>query len=116
MGNNYVAWREQHDMAQAVFTPASAASDEVSRAALLQGLTPLLTTRFGTMTWNYADYAYSQPDRDGSELTSPPTEYSWAVFLDRWLGIMYAFDAAYLQPSALWAMPEPIVDPFAGQD
>lgn len=113
MGNNYVAWREQHDMAQAVFTPASAATDEVSRAALLQGLTPLLTTNFGTLTWNYADFAYSQPDRDGNPLTSQPTEYSWAVFLDRWLAIMYAFDAAYLQPSALWAMPEPLVDPFA---
>ncbi|MFP2910144.1 hypothetical protein ACLESD_34925 [Pyxidicoccus sp. 3LFB2] len=113
MGNNYVAWREQHDMAQPVFTPASPRADEVSRPALLQAITPLLTTDFGTMKWNYADYAYSRPDRDGNPLTSPPTEYNWAVFWDRWTGILYAFDQAYLQPEALWAMPEPVVDPTA---
>ncbi|MFP2933617.1 hypothetical protein ACLESO_52465, partial [Pyxidicoccus sp. 3LG] len=114
MGNNYIAWREQHDMAQPVFTPPVPRVDEVSRAALMQVLTPLLTTDFGTMTWNYADYAYSQPDRDGNPLTSPPTEYNWATFWDRWTGILYAFDQAYLQPTALWVMPEPIVDPTAG--
>ncbi|XHF15034.1 hypothetical protein NR798_23360 [Archangium gephyra] len=113
MGNNYVAWREQHDMAQPVFTPAVAHPDEVSRAALLQALTPMLTTDFGTLEWNYSDYAYSQPDRDGSLLTSPPTEYNWAVFWDRWTGILYAFEQAYGAPSALWVMPEPIVDPTA---
>ena len=47
MGNNYVAWREQHDMAQPVFTPSPSRPDEVSRAALLEALTPLLTTDFG---------------------------------------------------------------------
>ncbi|NMO17166.1 hypothetical protein HPC49_44805 [Pyxidicoccus fallax] len=113
MGNNYVAWREQHDMAQPVFTPASPAPDEVSRSALLEAMTPLLRTDFGTMEWNYADYAYSQPDRDGNPLTSPPTEYNWATFWDRWTGILHAFDQAYLQPTALWVMPEPIVDPTA---
>ncbi|MFY0567385.1 hypothetical protein ACN28E_26650 [Archangium lansingense] len=113
MGNNYVAWREQHDMAQPVFSPAVSQPDEVSRAALLQALTPMLSTDFGTLKWNYSDYAYSQPDRDGSILTSPPTEYSWAVFWDRWTGILYAFEQAYGAPSALWVMPEPIVDPTA---
>ncbi|QRK14044.1 hypothetical protein JQX13_41670 [Archangium violaceum] len=114
MGNNYVAWREQHDMAQPVFTPAVAHADEVSRSALLEALTPLLRTYFGTLEWNYADYAYSQPDPDGSLLTSPPTEYNWATFWDRWTGILYAFEQAYGDPSALWAMPEPLVDPTAG--
>ncbi|MBZ4418381.1 hypothetical protein [Myxococcus sp. RHSTA-1-4] len=113
MGNNYVAWREQHDMAQPVFMPASRAPDEVSRPKLLQAITPLLRTRFGTMEWNYADYAYGQPDRDGNPFTSPPTEYNWAVFWDRWTGILHAFDQAYLQPTALWAMPDPVVDPAA---
>ncbi|OJT24469.1 hypothetical protein BO221_15065 [Archangium sp. Cb G35] len=113
MGNNYVAWREQHDMAQPVFSPAVAYADEVSRSALLEALTPLLSTDFGTLKWNYSDFAYSQPDRDGNILTSPPTEYSWAVFWDRWTGILYAFDQAYGSPSALWVMPEPIVDPTA---
>lgn len=114
MGNNYVAWREQHDMAQPIFTPAVAHADEVSRAALLQALTPLLKTDFGTLEWTYADYAYSQPDRDGSALTAPPTEYNWAVFWDRWTGILYAFDQAYGDPAALWVMPAPLEDPFAG--
>jgi hypothetical protein len=116
MGNNSVAWREQHDMAQPVFTPAVPRADEVSRAALLEALTPLLTTDFGTLEWNYSDYAYSRPDRDGNPLTSPPTEYSWAVFWDRWTGILFAFDAAYLQPTALWVMPEPVVDPAETPD
>ncbi|WNG42176.1 hypothetical protein F0U61_27810 [Archangium violaceum] len=114
MGNNYVAWREQHDMAQPVFTPAVAHADEVSRSALMQVITPLLRTYFGTLEWNYADYAYNQPDPDGSILTSPPTEYNWATFWDRWTGILYAFDQAYGVPSALWAMPEPLVDPTEG--
>lgn len=113
MGNNFIAWREQHDMAQPVFTPSPPRADEVSRAALLQALTPLLTTDFGTVKWNYADYAYSQPDRDGNPLTSPPTEYNWALFWDRWTGILYAFDQAYLQPEGLWVMPGPLVDPTA---
>ncbi|WP_338863875.1 hypothetical protein [Myxococcus stipitatus] len=111
MGNNYIAWREQHDMAQPVFTPAVPRPDEVSRAALLQILTPLLRTHFGTVVWNYADYANSQPDRDGNPLTSPPTEYNWAVFPDRWSGILFAFDQAYLQPTGLWQMPAPLPDP-----
>ncbi len=64
LGNNYVAWREQHDMAQPVFTPAVPHPDEVSRSKLLKVLTPMLKTDFGTLEWNYADYAYSQPDRD----------------------------------------------------
>ncbi|MCP3104678.1 hypothetical protein LZ198_38020 [Myxococcus sp. K15C18031901] len=113
MGNNYIAWREQHDMAQPVFSPASPRPDEVSRVELLRLLTPLLRTEFGTVVWNYADFAYSQPDRDGNPLTSPPTEYNWAVFMDRWTGILYAFDQAYLQPRGLWVMPGPIVDPTA---
>ncbi len=111
MGNNYVAWREQHDMAQPVFTPAVPHPDEVSRAALLEALTPLLKTDFGTVEWTYADYAYSRPDRDGNPFTSPPTEYSWATFWDRWTGILHAFDQAYGNPAGLWVMPEPITDP-----
>jgi hypothetical protein len=112
MGNNYVAWREQRDQAQPVFTPAGSPADEVSRAAVLQMLTPLLMTDFGTVRWAYADYAYSLPDRDGNPLTSPPTEYSWADFWDRWNGILFAFDAAYTRPTELWVMPEPLMDPL----
>ncbi len=114
MGNNYVAWREQHDMAQPVFSPATQRPDEVSRAALLQALTPMLTTDFGTVVWNYSDFAYSQPDPDGNPLTSPPTEYSWAVFWDRWTGILYAFEQGYADPTGLWEMPGPLVDPTSG--
>ncbi|WP_257449452.1 hypothetical protein [Archangium lipolyticum] len=111
MGNNYVAWREQHDMAQPVFTPAVRRPDEVSRSALLEVITPLLRTYFGTVEWRYADYAYSRPDRDGNPFTAPPTEYNWGTFWDRWTGILYAFDQAYGDPAGLWVMPEPIVGP-----
>ncbi len=114
MGNNYVAWREQHDQAQPVFTPAPPHADEVSRAALLEGITPVLTTNFGTIEWNYADYAYAQPDRDGNLLTSQPTEYSWAVFPDRWRGVLHAFELGYGAPADIWVMPEPLEDPFSG--
>nr|WP_095981570.1 hypothetical protein [Melittangium boletus] len=112
MGNNYIAWREQHDMAQPVFSPGVIFPGEVSRPALLEAITPLLKTDFGTQEWTYADFAYSLPDPDGNLLTSPPTEYNWAVFWDRWRGILYAFDQAYTAPPALWVMPDPIVDPL----
>ncbi|NNC06836.1 hypothetical protein HJC10_28800 [Corallococcus exiguus] len=112
MGTNFVAWREQYDQAQPVFTPAGSPTDEVSRAAVLQMLTPFLMTDFGTVRWTYADYAYAQPDRDGNPLTSPPCEYSWADFWDRWNGILFAFDKAYARPSELWVMPEPLMDPL----
>ncbi|WP_375759145.1 hypothetical protein [Corallococcus exercitus] len=112
MGTNFVAWREQHDQAQPVFTPAGSPTDEVSRAAVLQALTPFLMTDFGTVRWTYADYAYAQPDRDGNLLTSPPCEYSWADFWDRWNGILFAFDQAYTRPTELWVMPEPLTDPL----
>ncbi|WP_224369418.1 hypothetical protein [Hyalangium versicolor] len=111
MGNNCIAWREQHDQAQPVFTPAAPRSDEVSRSALMQLLTPFLTTAFGTHPWDYSDFAYSRPDPDGNPLTAPPTEYNWGVFWDRWTGILYAFDGVYLTPSAVWAMPEPVEPP-----
>ncbi|NRD49451.1 hypothetical protein HRD50_33525 [Corallococcus exiguus] len=112
MGTNFVAWREQYDQAQPVFTPAGSPTDEVSRAAVLQMLTPFLMTDFGTVRWTYADYAYAQPDRDGNPLTSPPCEYSWADFWDRWNGILFAFDKSYARPTELWVMPEPLTDPL----
>ncbi len=112
MGNNYIAWREQHDQVQPVFTPPLGAADEVSRAGVLQGLTPMLTTDFGTLEWNFSDYAYARGERDGNLLTSPPTEHNWAFFPDRWAAILYLFDMAYLQPTAVWALPTPLNDPF----
>ncbi|NOK09719.1 hypothetical protein [Corallococcus exercitus] len=112
MGTNFVAWREQRDQAQPVFTPAGSPTDEVSRAGVLQALTPFLMTDFGTVRWTYADYAYAQPDRDGNPLTAPPCEYSWADFWDRWNGILFAFNQAYARPTELWVMPEPLTDPL----
>ncbi|QRK12920.1 hypothetical protein JQX13_24555 [Archangium violaceum] len=102
MANNYLAWREQHDTVQAVFTPAWPHADEVSRPALMRALTPLLVVHFGTLEWTLADYAYAHPDRDGNPLTSPPTEYNWAVFWERWPPILDAFE-----------MPEILEDPLA---
>lgn len=111
MANNYVAWREQYEVVQPLFAPAVPRADEVSRAALMRALSPLLKTDFGALEWTYAGYAYAQPDRDGNPLTSQPTEYGWALFGDRWAGILDAFDGAYLQPTALWVMPEPLEAP-----
>lgn len=112
MGNNYIAWREQHDQVQPVFTPSAGASDEVSRSGVLQGLTPMLTTDFGTLEWDFSEYAYATGERDGNPLTSPPTEHNWALFPDRWAAILYAFELAYQQPTAVWALPTPLNDPL----
>ncbi|WP_375766305.1 hypothetical protein NR798_32030 [Archangium gephyra] len=112
MANNYLAWREQHDTVQAVFTPALPHAGEVSRSALMRTLTPMLVVHFGTLEWTLADYAYAHPDRDGNPLTSPPTEYNWAVFWDRWPPILDSFETGYRDPTALWVMPEPLEDPL----
>jgi hypothetical protein len=110
MGNNFIAWREQYDMAQPVFTPAVPRPDEVSRSTLTRLFTPFLKTDFGTYLWNYSDFAYSRPDPDWNPFTAPPTEYNWGIFWDRWTGILHAFDQVYLGPSAVWAMPEPVLN------
>ncbi|WPB77900.1 hypothetical protein KYC5002_01880 [Archangium violaceum] len=114
MANNYLAWREQHDIVQAVFTPARPRWDEVSRSALMRAMTPMLVVHFGSLEWTLADYAYARPDRDGNPLTSQPTEYNWAVFWDRWPPILDSFELGYSDPEALWEMPEPLEDPLAG--
>ncbi|ADO69289.1 conserved uncharacterized protein [Stigmatella aurantiaca DW4/3-1] len=113
MGTNYIAWREQHDQAQPVFTPASPRADEVSRSALLEIISPALRTEFGTTVWTYEAFAATQPDRDGNPFTAPATEYNWAFFPDRWAGIMHAFNQVYLQPASVWVMPQPLEDPLA---
>jgi hypothetical protein len=114
MGTTYIAWREQHDQAQPVFTPATPRADETSRAKLLEVITPTLRTEFGTLVWTYAAFADTRPDRDGNPFTAPATEYSWALFPDRWAGILHAFNAVYLQPASVWKLPTPLEDPTAG--
>lgn len=109
LANNCLAWREQHDAVQPAFTPASRRPDEVSRAELMQALTPLLCLQMGPVMWNFSDYTATQKDRDRNPLTSKPTEYSWAVFADRWPAILHSFDLGYRHPSALWTLPPPLV-------
>jgi len=113
MANNCLAWREQHDAVQTAFTPVSAHTDEVSRPEVMRAMTPMLAVHFGTLEWTLADYAYGQPERDGNVLTSPPTEYGWATFWDRWPPILDSFEGGYREPTALWVMPEPLEDPLA---
>jgi hypothetical protein len=113
LANDYLAWREQHDAVQPAFTPAQARSDEVSRPEVMRAMTPMLVVYFGTLKWTLADYAYALPDRDGNPLTSPPTDYGWATFWDRWPPILDSFEGGYREPAALWVMPEPIEDPLA---
>lgn len=113
LANNYLAWREQHDAVQAAFTPAQAHADEVSRPEVMRAMTPMLVVDFGTLKWTLADYAYAHADRDGNPLTSPPTDYGWATFWDRWPPILDSFEGGYREPTALWVMPEPLEDPLA---
>lgn len=107
-GNLFLAWREQHDAVQPAFTPPARRLDEVSRPVLMQALTPLLCVTFGTVHWNFTEYADAQRDRDYNPLTSKATEYDWSAFTDRWPAILNAFGKCYRQPSALWAMPQPL--------
>ncbi|QSQ21723.1 hypothetical protein JY651_42310 [Pyxidicoccus parkwayensis] len=109
IANNCFAWREQHDAVQPAFTPSSTPRDEVSRPELMQALTPLLCLQLGTVTWNFADYAATQRDRDYNPLTSKPTEYNWASFADRWPAILTSFTLGYRNPTALWTLPPPLV-------
>jgi hypothetical protein len=110
MANNFVAWREQFTVVQPCFVPPRPSADEVPRPALMQALTPLLHVEFGTLEWNFADYASTQLDRDSRFLTSQPAEYNWALFADRWPAILDAFERGYRTPVALWKMPTPLVD------
>ncbi|MFL5353982.1 hypothetical protein [Archangium sp.] len=113
LANNYLAWREQHDAVQPAFLPAQVHADEVSRPEVMRAMTPMLVVYFGTLKWTLADYAYARPDRDGNPLTSPPTDYGWATFWDRWPPILDSFEGGYREPTALWVMPGPIEDPLA---
>ncbi|MBZ4422682.1 hypothetical protein [Myxococcus sp. RHSTA-1-4] len=109
IANNCFAWREQHDAVQPAFTPPGRLPDEVSRPELTQALTPLLRLQLGSVMWNFSDYAATQRDRDSNPLTSKPTEYNWAGFEDRWPAILTAFTLGYRDPTALWALPQPLV-------
>ncbi len=110
MANNFVAWREQATVLQPCFVPPLPSAGEVPRPALMLGLTPLLRVEFGTVEWNFSDYASAQPDSDSCFLTSQPTEYNWAHFEHRWPAILDAFEKGYQEPTGLWKMPEPLVD------
>ena len=113
MANNYLAWREQHDAVQPAFTPATAYGDEVSRPETMKAMTPMLLVHFGEVEWTLADYAYGRGERDKNPLTSPPTEYGWGTFWDRWPPILDSFESGYREPTTLWTMPEPLKDPLA---
>jgi hypothetical protein len=106
--NLFLAWREQRDAVQPTFAPTVRRPDEVPRPALAQALTPLLCVRFGTVRWNFSDYADAQRDRDSNPLTSKPTEYDWATFQERWPAILDSFGKCYARPGCLWTMPEPL--------
>jgi hypothetical protein len=109
LANNCFAWREQHDAVQPAFTPPTRRPDEVPRPELAQAMTPLLRLELGAVTWNFADYAATQRDRDLNPLTSKPTEHNWALFADRWPAILTAFALGYRHPTALWALPPPLL-------
>jgi hypothetical protein len=108
VANLFLAWREQHDAVQPAFTPAERRADEVPRPALARALTPLLCVQFGTVLWNFSEYAAAQRDKDGNPLTSKSTEYDWSAFKDRWPALLTSFGKCYGQPGCLWVMPGPL--------
>lgn len=111
VANNFIAHCEQFETVQPAFTPPVRRADEVPRGELLHALTPLLTLEYGTVRWNFTDWAATQGDRDGRLLTSRPTEYNWALFQERWPAILHAFEVGYQARAALWASPPPLVRP-----
>jgi hypothetical protein len=111
LANNFIAYREQFETVQPAFTPDVCREDEVSRAELMQALTPLISLRFQHVEWKFTDYSGTQRDRDGTLLTSKATEYSWATFPDRWPAILQAFEWGYQHRNLLWTFPPPLVGP-----
>ncbi len=100
LGNNLMAWREQHDIIDPLFniTPKG----EMSRVELLRAMTPVMQLPFPEHPWYFDAYARRQKDRDGSVLTPQETEYNWAVFADRWPAIMDSFEHGYKHPDSVW--------------
>ncbi len=111
IANNFFAYQEQFTAVQPAFTPPAPRPDEVSRSELMQALTPLICLRMGPATWKFTDYTSTQRDRDGRLLTSKATEYNWTVFTDRWPPILQSFEVGYVNPTALWVVPPPLVRP-----
>jgi hypothetical protein len=108
--NNYLAWREQHDVVQPAFTLPQPPAGEVSRSELMRAMTPLLRLELGRVAWEFSDYTATQRDKDYNPLTSKPTEYNWALFADRWPAILHTFALGYRHPEALWEMPKPLLE------
>ncbi|MFY0572463.1 hypothetical protein ACN28E_52695 [Archangium lansingense] len=107
--NNYLAWHEQHNSVQPAFTPSNQREGEVSRSALMLAMTPTLRLPLGPVAWELSDYTARQRDRDHNFLTSKPTEYNWALFVDRWPAVLNAFDVGYQHQAGLWEMPQPLI-------
>lgn len=108
--NNYMAWHEQYNAVQPAFTPPAPLEQEVARVDVMLAMTPLLRLPLGGVCWEFSAYTARQKERDSTLLTSKPTEYNWALFEDRWPGILDAFALGYQHPEALWAMPQPLID------
>jgi hypothetical protein len=105
LANMLLAWHEQHDVAQAAFTPPSTPPGEVNRRQLMAIATPTIGLPLREHGWTYDAYLDHQPH---SPLAPPPTTtHNWADFRDRWPAILDSFDDAYQEPGAMWPMPNP---------
>ncbi|MGE0495760.1 MAG: hypothetical protein AB7S38_41530 [Vulcanimicrobiota bacterium] len=105
MAGILMAYREQHDIAQAAFTPGEVKPGEVDRAALFAALTPGVAVPLPDWGWSYAGFAKHLPARDHNPLTPRVTEYNWADFDDRWPGILDFFGGVFERPDLVWPMP-----------
>lgn len=105
--NNLIAWREQFETVQPVFTDTR--PDELERGRVLAALTPLVQVPFSTFTWKFSTFARRQPSRDHNPLTARTSEYDWSKFTDRWPAILDAFTAAYRKSDDIFRFPNPSV-------
>jgi hypothetical protein len=108
LANILMAYREQYQVVQPTFSPPSPLPGEVDRSATMRLVTPFVSVPMRWGTWSYRDFVEKTgPDRDGNWLTPPCTERNWAVFEDRWEGIMDAFRQVERRARDMWPMPHP---------
>lgn len=105
--NNLIAWREQFETVQPVFTATR--PGELDRSRVLSALTPLVQVPFSGFTWKFANFARRQPSRDHNPLTARSSEYDWSKFADRWPAILDVFAVAYRKSDDIFRFPHPNV-------
>lgn len=92
-----LAYREQHDVVAQAFenTPPG----EIDRMEMFRILTPFVQVPHRGGIWSYQE-----------TLGRRVLDKNWAVFDDRWGGILHFFGQVFENPGVLWPMPHPHPD------